>query len=256
MKSAEELLVDKAQLLTLTAPEMTVLVGGMRVLNANYKQSKDGVFTAIVLPWHRFNDRIAARISRTPNGQCARMQCRTMSTYRGSKIRSGSGPPGNNTVLSGNRGVTGLLCTSVLTFQFREQLPVQSAEPAVAHDQHVIAWLCRLCKLGSQGTNIPARMPALTQRRNDGPRIPAQVRRREEPHLIRSQERGAKRALVDSHFHGIGPRLQHSDDPGTSDTPTQSIDGRRDCRRMMREIIIHPNTIHFAPQLHAAGQCP
>jgi catalase-peroxidase len=45
MKSAEELLVDKAQLLTLTAPEMTVLVGGMRVLNANYKQSKDGVFT-------------------------------------------------------------------------------------------------------------------------------------------------------------------------------------------------------------------
>jgi catalase-peroxidase len=42
---AEKLLVDKAQLLTLTAPEMTVLVGGMRVLNANFKQSKDGVFT-------------------------------------------------------------------------------------------------------------------------------------------------------------------------------------------------------------------
>ncbi|MDH4131322.1 MAG: catalase/peroxidase HPI [Gemmatimonadota bacterium] len=44
--SAEELLVDKAQLLTLTAPEMTVLVGGMRVLNANAGQSKQGVFTA------------------------------------------------------------------------------------------------------------------------------------------------------------------------------------------------------------------
>jgi catalase-peroxidase len=43
--SAEELLVDRAQLLTLTAPEMTVLVGGMRVLNANYKQSPHGVFT-------------------------------------------------------------------------------------------------------------------------------------------------------------------------------------------------------------------
>jgi catalase-peroxidase len=42
---AEELLVDRAQLLTLTAPEMTVLVGGLRVLNANYRQSKDGVFT-------------------------------------------------------------------------------------------------------------------------------------------------------------------------------------------------------------------
>ncbi len=43
--STEELLVDKAQLLTLTAPEMTVLVGGMRVLNTNYDGSKHGVFT-------------------------------------------------------------------------------------------------------------------------------------------------------------------------------------------------------------------
>jgi len=42
---AEELLVDRAQLLKLTAPEMTVLVGGLRVLGANYRQSKDGVFT-------------------------------------------------------------------------------------------------------------------------------------------------------------------------------------------------------------------
>ena len=43
--SAEELLVDKAQLLTLTPPEMTVLVGGMRALNANVGQTKHGVFT-------------------------------------------------------------------------------------------------------------------------------------------------------------------------------------------------------------------
>src|SRR5262249_35822220 len=43
--SLEELLVDRAQLLTLTAPEMTVLVGGMRALNANVGQSKHGVFT-------------------------------------------------------------------------------------------------------------------------------------------------------------------------------------------------------------------
>ncbi|NDL66788.1 catalase/peroxidase HPI [Anaerotalea alkaliphila] len=42
---AEELLVDKAQLLTLTAPEMTVLLGGMRVLNTNYGGSPHGVFT-------------------------------------------------------------------------------------------------------------------------------------------------------------------------------------------------------------------
>ncbi|MFZ9660910.1 MAG: catalase/peroxidase HPI [Chitinophagaceae bacterium] len=42
---AEELLLDKAQLLTLTAPEMTALIGGMRVLNTNYDQSKHGVFT-------------------------------------------------------------------------------------------------------------------------------------------------------------------------------------------------------------------
>ena len=42
---AEVLLIDKAQLLTLTVPEMTVLIGGMRVLNANFKQSRHGVFT-------------------------------------------------------------------------------------------------------------------------------------------------------------------------------------------------------------------
>ncbi len=44
-RSAEELLVDRAQLLTLTAPEMTVLVGGLRVLNANFGQAQHGVFT-------------------------------------------------------------------------------------------------------------------------------------------------------------------------------------------------------------------
>jgi catalase-peroxidase len=43
--SAEELMIDKAQLLTLTAPEMTALVGGMRVLDTNYDGSKHGVFT-------------------------------------------------------------------------------------------------------------------------------------------------------------------------------------------------------------------
>jgi catalase-peroxidase len=43
--TAEELLMDRAQLLTLTAPEMTVLVGGMRALNTNFGQSKHGVFT-------------------------------------------------------------------------------------------------------------------------------------------------------------------------------------------------------------------
>ena len=44
-ESAEELLVDRAQLLTLTTPEMTVLVGGMRALNANFRKSQHGVFT-------------------------------------------------------------------------------------------------------------------------------------------------------------------------------------------------------------------
>jgi catalase-peroxidase len=45
---AEELLVDKAQLLTLSAPEMTVLIGGLRVLGANMGQSAYGVFTTRV----------------------------------------------------------------------------------------------------------------------------------------------------------------------------------------------------------------
>ncbi|WP_010294375.1 catalase/peroxidase HPI [Clostridium senegalense] len=43
--TGDEMLIDKAQLLSLTIPEMTVLIGGMRVLNTNYKQSQEGVFT-------------------------------------------------------------------------------------------------------------------------------------------------------------------------------------------------------------------
>jgi len=43
--AAEEMLVDRAQLLTLTAPEMTVLIGGLRVLGANYGKSQHGIFT-------------------------------------------------------------------------------------------------------------------------------------------------------------------------------------------------------------------
>jgi catalase-peroxidase len=43
--SSEEMLIDKAQLLTLTAPEMTVLIGGMRVLNTNFGRTKHGIFT-------------------------------------------------------------------------------------------------------------------------------------------------------------------------------------------------------------------
>ena len=43
--TAEEMLVDRAQLMKLTAPEMTVLVGGMRVLGTNFDNSKHGVFT-------------------------------------------------------------------------------------------------------------------------------------------------------------------------------------------------------------------
>ena len=43
--TAEQLLIDKSQLLTLTAPEMTVLIGGMRVLNCNYNNSSIGVLT-------------------------------------------------------------------------------------------------------------------------------------------------------------------------------------------------------------------
>jgi catalase-peroxidase len=43
--SAEQMLIDRAQLMTMTAPELTVLLGGMRVLNTNYDQSQHGVFT-------------------------------------------------------------------------------------------------------------------------------------------------------------------------------------------------------------------
>jgi catalase-peroxidase len=52
---AEYLLIDRANLLTLSAPEMTVLVGGLRVLGANYKQSPLGVFTESLESWTNFS---------------------------------------------------------------------------------------------------------------------------------------------------------------------------------------------------------
>ena len=48
MSNAEEMMIDRANLLGLSAPEMTVLIGGMRVLGTNYGDSKDGIFTDAV----------------------------------------------------------------------------------------------------------------------------------------------------------------------------------------------------------------
>lgn len=72
---AEELLLDKSQLLTLTAPEMTVLIGGMRVLDTNYDRSSHGVFTEN--PGHLTNDFFIAllnpNISWTPTDESKQM---------------------------------------------------------------------------------------------------------------------------------------------------------------------------------------
>jgi catalase-peroxidase len=67
---AEELLLDRAQLLTLTAPEMTVLVGGMRALNANVGQSKHGVLTSApgILTTDFFVNLLDMRIEWRPSG--------------------------------------------------------------------------------------------------------------------------------------------------------------------------------------------
>jgi catalase-peroxidase len=63
-ESAAELLVDKAQLPTLTAPELTVLIGGMRVLNANVGQSRHGLFTK--RPETLTNDFVVNLLDMTP----------------------------------------------------------------------------------------------------------------------------------------------------------------------------------------------
>jgi len=72
---AEALLVDKAQLLTLTAPEMTVLVGGMRVLNTNFGQTQHGVFTHT--PESLTNDFFVNLLDMAQNGR----RYRTPRTY-------------------------------------------------------------------------------------------------------------------------------------------------------------------------------
>src|SRR5579885_2397262 len=81
-----------------------------------------------------------AAISTTPNPDSSRMQRRTISTYRGSKMRSGSGPPGYRTAFNGKSGISaemGGLPEALL--EGSDELAVQAAEAAVAHDQHLIA---------------------------------------------------------------------------------------------------------------------
>jgi catalase-peroxidase len=87
--SAEELLVDRAQLLTLTAPEMTVLVGGLRVLGANAGQSKHGVFTK--RPETLTNDFFVNLLPRARNGSRLTALKTSMRDATGRRTRS-SGP--------------------------------------------------------------------------------------------------------------------------------------------------------------------
>ena len=83
--SAEELLIDKAQLMTLTAPELVVLIGGMRVLNTNFNQSNHGVFTK--QPEALTNDFFANLIDFSTTWK---MSAQSNNVFEGSD-RSGSG---------------------------------------------------------------------------------------------------------------------------------------------------------------------
>ncbi|MEI6584948.1 MAG: catalase/peroxidase HPI [Sediminibacterium sp.] len=83
--SAEELLIDKAQLMTLTAPELVVLIGGMRVLNTNFNQSHHGVFTK--QPEALTNDFFANLIDFSTTWK---MSAQSNNVFEGSD-RSGSG---------------------------------------------------------------------------------------------------------------------------------------------------------------------
>ena len=89
--SAEEMLVDKAQLLTLTAPEMTVLIGGLRVLGANFGRSPHGVFTEATGDAHQ-------RLLRESAGHGHRVEgesegCRTCLKDVTARPARSSGPP-------------------------------------------------------------------------------------------------------------------------------------------------------------------
>jgi catalase-peroxidase len=89
---AEKLLVDKAQLLTLTAPEMTALVGGLRVLNANYRQSKEGVFTD--RPETLTNDFFVNLLSMNTEWKASTT---AQGVFEGQERANGKGPKGKGT---------------------------------------------------------------------------------------------------------------------------------------------------------------
>ena len=121
-RPAEELLVDRAQLLTLTAPEMTVLVGGLRALNANFGHSQHGVFTK--RPGTLTNDFFVNLVDMNTKWQLRLHPKACMSGATARRAKS-SGPAPGRPCLRFERpapGHRGILCLQRLEGGFREGL--------------------------------------------------------------------------------------------------------------------------------------
>src|SRR6185312_6456828 len=178
-------------------------------------------------------------------------------------MRSGSGPPGNSTVLSGNSGISALAASALRDMRYAsgglesglavlEQLAVQAAEPAVAHDQRVIAGTQGLRELGSHRVDLRNGVAARAERGYERGRIPAEIGRREEPHLVRQRERGTERVAMHAHLHRVRAGFEHRDDALLADAATQPVQSSVNGGRVMREVIVDADAIDLAAQLHAA----
>ncbi len=129
---------------------------------------------------------------------------------------------------------------------------MQAAEAAVAHDEHVIARVRRARQLARQRVHIGAAVATRSEPRQYRAGVPAEIRRRVQPHLVGAGERAGEGVAMHAHAHGVRARLEHRDDARRADAAAQAVDGGRDRRRMVRKVVVDAYAVDLAAQLHAA----
>src|SRR5215472_13964950 len=133
------------------------------------------------------------------------------------------------------------------TRELPEELLVQAAEAAVAHDEHVIARTNAACELAREGGDIARGVAAAAEGREHRTRVPTEICRRVEPYLVRALERRGERVPMHSHAHGVRARLEHRDDARRlADAAAQAVDRGGDGGGMMRKVVVHAYAAHLA----------
>jgi hypothetical protein len=137
-----------------------------------------------------------------------------------------------------------------------EQPRVHAAEAAVAHDKRVVSGDQVARQPRDQRVQILGHVGAISQRSHRLTHVPAQVRRRIQPHLVGGAERARQGRLMHAKAHGLGARLEHRHDPFAADAAPQAVERGRDRGRVVRKVIVDFDPRRLSAQLHATGHSP